>query len=77
MCCQPVEEGVCCIVVPLPDQVTTILRQKESIAEECRNTYILQLEKTNSDRKEHFTSTMPAVFDVGKGSSVWAALVIR
>lgn len=44
------------------DKLTTILRQKEQTAEDCRNTYILQLEKTNADRQEHFHSTMPAVF---------------
>ena len=45
-------------------QLTTTLRQKEQTAEDCRNSYILQLEKTNAERQKHYHSTMPAVFKV-------------
>jgi len=52
------------VCISLHLQLTTILRQKEQTAEDCRNSYILQLEKTNADRQRHFHSTMPAVFKV-------------
>lgn len=44
------------------DKLTITLRQKESTAEECRNNYILQLEATNADRRQHYMSNMPQVF---------------
>ena len=43
-------------------QLTITLRQKEQTAEECRNTYILQLEKCNAFRRNHLDSDMPALF---------------
>lgn len=44
------------------DKLTITLRQKEQTAEECRNTYILQLEKCNAFRRNHLDSDMPALF---------------
>ena len=43
-------------------QLTITLRQKEQTAEECRNTYILQLEKCNAFRRNHLDSDMPSLF---------------
>lgn len=45
-------------------QLTGTLRHKETIAEECRNNYILQLEQTNAKRRQHYDSDMPQVFKV-------------
>ena len=60
------------ITLPLPPpstslllpQLTGTLRHKETIAEECRNNYILQLEQTNAKRRQHYDSDMPQVFKV-------------
>ena len=45
-------------------QLTGTLRTKETIAEECRNNYILQLEQTNAKRRQHYDTDMPQVFQV-------------
>lgn len=45
-----------------PSQLTVTLRQKETTAEESRNTYILQLEKCNAFRRNHLDADMPALF---------------
>jgi len=44
------------------DKLTGTLRNKETIAEECRNNYILQLEQTNAKRRQHYDTDMPQVF---------------
>ena len=54
-------------------QLTGTLRHKETIAEDCRNNYILQLEQTNAKRRQHYDSDMPQVFKVWCGIiSLWA-----
>ena len=46
------------------NQLTQILRSKETAAEESKNNYILQLENTNLKRRLHYNSEMPQVFQV-------------
>ena len=50
--------------ISLLPQLTGTLRHKETVAEDCRNNYILQLEQTNAKRRQHYDSDMPQVFKV-------------
>ena len=46
------------------DKLLTILRTKNSHAEDCRNNYLLFLEDTNKKQDQHYTSQMPEVMTV-------------
>ncbi len=46
------------------------MESKNKGREDCKNEYILQLQQTNKDQRDYYSTKLPAVFQVSCGAIV-------